>query len=327
MKIGAIGIRTKIIVGDAATWYLVKKYLDNAVIKGAITPEERAKLAGLENYTHPATHPASILDVVDVVDGSADKFLNERGEMVEVSHETVTGKNSEAAFQHVDITAELGEHIDETAHSLVLWNGAKALKVLFSRVVTFFESYFLKFGGQNFGVKKTIGSVDNQDFAIKTNNVERVEVSAGGRVTIKDTLDIKRSTANYLVRFINDSNSKLVGMISHEVSGGIGINGGMSTPYSSFVGVGIGDEIRISTNSTQRIVVKKTGEVGIGTSQPKSKFQIVGAVQIADDTAAASTDKEGAIRYRKDANNSYIEMCMQTGAAAYSWVIIKQNTW
>ena len=72
------------------------------VVPYGITPEEREKLAGLENYTHPATHPASILDVVDAVDGSADKFLNERGEMVEVSHENLTDKNSEADFQHVD---------------------------------------------------------------------------------------------------------------------------------------------------------------------------------------------------------------------------------
>ena len=117
MKIGAIGIRTKIIVGDAATWYLVKKYLDNVVIKGGITPEERAKLAGIEenanNYTHPETHPASILDVVDVANGAVNKFLNERGEMVAVAHEDLTDKNSEAAFQHIDerineISAEVG---------------------------------------------------------------------------------------------------------------------------------------------------------------------------------------------------------------------------
>ena len=54
-----------------------------------ITPEEKAKLAGIEenanNYTHPETHPASILDVVDVANGAANKFLNERGEMVAVS--------------------------------------------------------------------------------------------------------------------------------------------------------------------------------------------------------------------------------------------------
>ena len=74
------------------------------VVPYGITPEEREKLAGLENYTHPATHPASILDVVDAVYGSADKFLNERGEMVEVSHENLTDKNSETAVQHVDTT-------------------------------------------------------------------------------------------------------------------------------------------------------------------------------------------------------------------------------
>ena len=69
-----------------------------------VNDSEISKLAGLENYTHPDTHPASILDVVDVVDGSDGKFLNERGEMVEVSHETVTNKNSEASVQHVDTT-------------------------------------------------------------------------------------------------------------------------------------------------------------------------------------------------------------------------------
>ena len=76
------------------------------VVPYGITPEEKAKLAGIEenanNYTHPATHHASILNVVDVVEGSEDKFLNERGEMVAVSHENLTDKNSEADFQHVD---------------------------------------------------------------------------------------------------------------------------------------------------------------------------------------------------------------------------------
>ena len=36
--------------------------------------------------------------------GSVNKFLNERGDMVEVSHEKLTDKNSEVAFQHVDTT-------------------------------------------------------------------------------------------------------------------------------------------------------------------------------------------------------------------------------
>lgn len=78
------------------------------VVPYGITPEEKAKLAGIEenanDYTHPVTHPSSILDVVDVVNGAANKFLNERGEMVAVAHESLTDKNSEAAVQHVDTT-------------------------------------------------------------------------------------------------------------------------------------------------------------------------------------------------------------------------------
>lgn len=145
MKIGAIGIRTKIIVGDAATWYLVKKYIDGKIIdlatdyetlnnkpkindvelsgnktsedlglvsavegKSLVDDLEIEKLAGIEenanNYTHPEKHSSSILDVVDVVDGAANKFLNERGEMVAVAHEGLTDKNSEAAVQHIDTT-------------------------------------------------------------------------------------------------------------------------------------------------------------------------------------------------------------------------------
>ena len=145
MKIGAIGIRTKIIVGDAATWHLVKKYIDGKIIdlatdyetlnnkpkindvelsgnktsenlglvsavegKSLVDDLEIDKLAGIEenanDYTHPETHPASILDVVDVVNGDANKFLNELGEMVAVKHENLTDKNSESAFQHVDTT-------------------------------------------------------------------------------------------------------------------------------------------------------------------------------------------------------------------------------
>ena len=78
------------------------------IVPYGITPEERAKLAGIEenanNYTHPETHPSSILDVVDVVNGDVNKFLNERGEMVAVAHENLTDKNSEPTFQHINTT-------------------------------------------------------------------------------------------------------------------------------------------------------------------------------------------------------------------------------
>jgi hypothetical protein len=67
--------------------------------------------------------------------------------------------------------------------------------------------------------------------------------------------------------------------------------------------------------------------VGIGTTTPKSKLQVNGGVQIANDGGAASADKAGTLRYRADSSNSYVEMCMQTGASSYAWVVVKQNSW
>tara|TARA_R110000751_G_scaffold9752_2_gene36010 strand:+ start:23 stop:3190 length:3168 start_codon:yes stop_codon:yes gene_type:complete len=42
---------------------------------------------------------------------------------------------------------------------------------------------------------------------------------------------------------------------------------------------------------------------------------------------APSSSIEGTMRYRKDANNSYVDMCMQTGSSTYAWVNIKTNNW
>ncbi len=69
------------------------------------------------------------------------------------------------------------------------------------------------------------------------------------------------------------------------------------------------------------------GKVGIGTTDPKSALQVNGGVQVADDTDAATADKAGTLRYRADSNNSYVEMCVQTGASTYAWVVIHQETW
>jgi len=70
-----------------------------------------------------------------------------------------------------------------------------------------------------------------------------------------------------------------------------------------------------------------TGNVGIGTTSPQSKLQVDGGVQMADDTDTASASKVGTLRYRTSGNNSYVDMCMQTGASTYEWINIVQNNW
>jgi hypothetical protein len=82
-----------------------------------------------------------------------------------------------------------------------------------------------------------------------------------------------------------------------------------------------------SGTSAKKMTIRGDGNVGIGTANPSSKLQVAGGVQMADDTDTASADKVGTQRYRVSGNNSYVDMCMQTGAATYAWINIVQNNW
>ena len=133
-----------------------KNSLANKVDKVAnhsLVPDtEIDKLAGIEenanNYTHPEKHPASILDVVDVVNGDANKFLNERGEMVAVATSSigVTGSQLYASTANSDVAGykslvetpqTLETEIILTAKSSdgIVW-GDKYLSAPFTEAVT-----------------------------------------------------------------------------------------------------------------------------------------------------------------------------------------------
>lgn len=50
-------------------------------------------------------------------------------------------------------------------------------------------------------------------------------------------------------------------------------------------------------------------------------------LQATADLSTPSADNVGTLRYRTSGNNSYVDMCMQTGATTYEWVNIVQNNW
>ena len=50
------------------------------------------------------------------------------------------------------------------------------------------------------------------------------------------------------------------------------------------------------------MILTQLGDVGVGTSSPKSKLQVAGGIQMADDTDTASADKVGTMRYRTATN-------------------------
>jgi hypothetical protein len=102
--------------------------------------------------------------------------------------------------------------------------------------------------------------------------------------------------------------------------------GGMDRTLGNTDGFSLG----LLTGNTTRIHIASDGKVGVSTTTPKSALQVDGGIQLSDDTDAASADKVGTFRYRTLAgspNKSFLEMCMQTGASTYEWVIIKENSW
>ena len=88
-----------------------------------------------------------------------------------------------------------------------------------------------------------------------------------------------------------------------------------------------GDGPGTPTGLAERLRVDYKGDVGIGSNSPKSKLQVAGGIQMADDADAASANKVGTLKYYTSGNNSYVDMCMQTGASSYAWINIVQNNW
>jgi hypothetical protein len=84
----------------------------------------------------------------------------------------------------------------------------------------------------------------------------------------------------------------------------------------------------IKVLGSNRITIdSSTGDVGIATTNPRAKLDVNGGIRMADDTSAAASTNVGTLRYRTSGNNSYVDMCMQTGASTYEWVNIVQNSW
>ena len=85
-------------------------------------------------------------------------------------------------------------------------------------------------------------------------------------------------------------------------------------------------ESNYNTNTTV-MTLTNAGNVGIGTTTPQSKLDVNGSIKVGDDTAVASASNAGAQRYRVSGNNSYVDVCMQTGASTYEWTNITQHNW
>jgi len=134
-------------------------------------------------------------------------------------------------------------------------------------------------------------------------------------------------------RFIIDQNGNVgIGTTSPQdkldVNGDIAIKNATQLSFDSNNGtLSVASDAGQVNLLNSSIFIKYSSNVGNGTTTPSSKLQVNGGVQLANDTDTASASKVGTFRYYTSGNNSYVDMCMQTGAATYAWVNIVTNSW
>ena len=145
-----------------------------------------------------------------------------------------------------------------------------------------------------------------------TGGTERMRINSSGNVGIGNTnplnkLTVQESNTGTQIttipvgKFVNTGNSfsKLIlGSDNANFDGVVSMDNN-STLANTKLRIYIGNGTSATTgHSNDHIVLQGNGNVGIGTIAPKSKLQVAGGIQMADDTATPSADKVGTMRYR-----------------------------
>jgi len=203
-------------------------------------------------------------------------------------------------------------------------------------------------GGTNLSAGAAIGTIQfNADYQGSPISYGSIDMYANSLSGVRSSLDFNvKSTSGGIQTGLTvqgNSGTPRVGIgttspgTKLEVNGDIGI-GRVAGGYTFRETVGGSERASIKSNATNELIfsygasteamrIDDTGSVGIGTTSPSSKLQVAGGIQMADDTATASAAKVGTLKYRVSGNNSYVDMCMQTGATTYAWINIVQNNW
>ncbi len=103
--------------------------------------------------------------------------------------------------------------------------------------------------------------------------------------------------------------------------------GSSSLDVGTDISVGFTDvpgdyQINFDISSATKLAIRDTA-----VSVSNANFASSGYVKVGQTTATAASSIAGALRYRFDANNSFLEVCMQTGPTTFVWYTIQTYTW
>ena len=171
-----------------------------------------------------------------------------------------------------------------------------------------------------------IGTTTNHDLDIKTNGSTKIKIENTGNVGIGTTSPSQK------LQVVSDS-IIMSEFTTTSTKGGIKIaeaddGGFLSTEAGRIC---LGSAIGVSTNNLTYLM--STNKLGIGTASPTEKLDVIGnikasgSIQVGVNEGSPTAALVGSIRYKSDANNSFVDMVMQTDVTTYEWVNIVTNTW
>jgi hypothetical protein len=154
-----------------------------------------------------------------------------------------------------------------------------------------------------------IGTTDNQPLVVRTNNTEKVRVTAAGNMGIGTTSPIEQlhvadtGNASILVSAPSGKQMRvLLGSSNHGIMRNLTSSGGKVNDVALYTSSGNGaaaaGDLYLVANPTvtasdslpiEQFVLKNTGNVGIGTTTPAQKLHVQGTVRIATAVGTPTT--------------------------------------